>query len=45
MEPTSAPLEYTPDSLQITESNDLVEQCRAEGIPAERLHGCTVMRY
>jgi L-ascorbate metabolism protein UlaG (beta-lactamase superfamily) len=38
-------LEYTANSVQITESTRFVEQCRAEGIHAERLHGCTVMNY
>lgn len=38
-------LEYSPDSVQITESNNFIERCRAEGIPAERLHGCAVMTF
>jgi L-ascorbate metabolism protein UlaG (beta-lactamase superfamily) len=37
-------LAYTPDSIQIVESNRLVERCRAQGIPAERLNGCREMQ-
>jgi L-ascorbate metabolism protein UlaG (beta-lactamase superfamily) len=33
-------LEYSPDSIQINESNALVERCRAAGLNAERLKGC-----
>jgi L-ascorbate metabolism protein UlaG (beta-lactamase superfamily) len=33
-------LEYAPDSVQIVESNALVERCRAAGLHAERLKGC-----
>lgn len=38
-------LAYTPDSIQIVESNRLVERCRAHGIPAERLTGCGEIRF
>jgi len=33
-------LEYAPESVQIVESNALVERCRAAGLYAERLKGC-----
>ena len=33
-------LEYSPESVQIMESNALVERCRAAGLHAERLKGC-----
>jgi len=33
-------LEYGPESIQILESNRLVERCRAAGLRAERLKGC-----
>ncbi len=36
-------LAYAPDSIQIVESDRLVERCRAHGIPAERLNGCREM--
>lgn len=36
-------LEYTPDSIQITESNKLLEYCKDAGIEAERLQGCKEM--
>ena len=32
-------LNYTPDSIQITESNKFVTKCRENGIEAERLYG------
>lgn len=32
-------LKYSPDSIQMTESDRLVERCRASGIAAERLDG------
>jgi L-ascorbate metabolism protein UlaG (beta-lactamase superfamily) len=31
-------LQYSPDSVQLTESRRFVERCRAHGIEAERLH-------
>lgn len=33
-------LEYSADSVQITESNALIERCRAAGLRAERFKGC-----
>jgi L-ascorbate metabolism protein UlaG (beta-lactamase superfamily) len=33
-------LEYSADSIQIMESNALVERCRANGLHAERFRGC-----
>lgn len=32
-------LNYTPDSIQITESNKFVKTCKANGIESERLYG------
>ena len=32
-------LEYTPDAIQLTESDKLVEFCRANGMAAQRLYG------
>ena len=32
-------LQYTPDSVQLTESNRFIEQCKDGGIDAERLYG------
>jgi L-ascorbate metabolism protein UlaG (beta-lactamase superfamily) len=33
-------LEYAADSVQIKESDDLIERCRSAGLHAERLKGC-----
>jgi L-ascorbate metabolism protein UlaG (beta-lactamase superfamily) len=33
-------LGYSPDSIQITESNRFVQLCQNDGIPARRLRGC-----
>lgn len=33
-------LAYTPQSIQITESNAYVARCNEAGIPSERLYGC-----
>lgn len=33
-------LSYEPGSIQLTESDKLIELCRSQGIPAERLNGC-----
>jgi L-ascorbate metabolism protein UlaG (beta-lactamase superfamily) len=38
-------LEYTEDSIQLRESNKLIETCRANGILAERLNGCVEMVF
>ena len=32
-------LEYTPDAIQLTESDKLVAHCRENGILAQRLYG------
>ncbi|OQS36951.1 MBL fold metallo-hydrolase [Chromobacterium haemolyticum] len=34
-------LEYSADSKQIVESNKFLERCRAAGLSAERLYGCS----
>jgi hypothetical protein len=36
-------LEYTPESIQIIESNRLVEHYRERGLPCERLFGRSEM--
>lgn len=36
-------LAYTPESIQITESNAYVARCNEAGIPSERLYGCKVL--
>ncbi|MGZ3459368.1 MAG: MBL fold metallo-hydrolase, partial [Archangium sp.] len=36
-------LEYTPESIQIIESNRLVEHYRESGLPCERLYGRSEM--
>lgn len=33
-------LAYQPGSVQLTESDSFLDQCHADGIPAERLYGC-----
>ena len=33
-------LAYTPDSMQIVESDKFVARCREAGIPSERIYGC-----
>ena len=38
-------LEYQPDSIQLTESSNFVEKCRASGIAAERLYGSREVRF
>lgn len=38
-------LEYTPDSVQLRESNELIERCREASIPAERLHISREIRF
>ncbi len=36
-------LAYTPQSIQITESDSFVARCNGAGIPSERLFGCKVL--
>jgi hypothetical protein len=36
-------LAYEPGAIQLVESDRLIERCRAHGIPAQRLTGCTEM--
>jgi L-ascorbate metabolism protein UlaG (beta-lactamase superfamily) len=38
-------LEYTPQSVQITESDAFVARCRAAGLPAQRLKGCQEVSF
>jgi len=38
-------LEYSPDSVQIMESNAFVERCQAAGLQAERFKGCRQFIY
>jgi L-ascorbate metabolism protein UlaG (beta-lactamase superfamily) len=38
-------LEYTPDSIQLIESNKFLEQCASEGIEAERFFGSREMLF
>lgn len=38
-------LAYTPDSIQLTESDRFVASCRSHGIRAERLYGCREMFF
>jgi hypothetical protein len=38
-------LEYSPSSIQITESARFVNLCRSAGRRAERLHGCRELHY
>ena len=38
-------LAYQPDSLQLRESEQFLERCRAGGILAERLYGCREMLF
>lgn len=33
-------LEYTPDSVQLTQSSAFIARCNAAGVEAKRLHGC-----
>ncbi len=33
-------LQYTPESVQIAESEEFLRRCRSENLPAERLYGC-----
>ncbi len=38
-------LEYTPDSIQLIESNKFLKQCESEGIHAERFFGSREMEF
>lgn len=38
-------LEYSPDSIQIVESNRFVQRCRDAGFISERLYGCQEMMF
>jgi L-ascorbate metabolism protein UlaG (beta-lactamase superfamily) len=38
-------LEYSPDSIQVTEADALIRTCIQEGRNAERLRGCREMRF
>jgi L-ascorbate metabolism protein UlaG (beta-lactamase superfamily) len=38
-------LAYSSDSVQITQSDELVERCRNAGRQAQRLHGCSEMFF
>lgn len=38
-------LEYTPDSIQMIESDRFIARCEASGISAERLKGCREMMF